>query len=75
VGTLCGCTKEGGWDTGVGRYVSICPNSRILIENPLANKAGQKKLAKSELGKLTSMEKYTQLLLTIAFSQAKNLTK
>jgi hypothetical protein len=31
-----------GWDAGVGRYSSIYPNCRILIENPLAGKAGQK---------------------------------
>ncbi len=61
------CTNpfpEGGWDTGIGRHRFIHPNSGILIENPLAGKAGQKNSAKIEFGKFTSMEKYTLQLLT-----------
>ncbi len=66
--------KEG-WDTGIGRHRFIQPNSGILIENPLAGKAGHKKFHKSVFGKFTSMEKYTLRLLTECIWQHKNLTK
>jgi hypothetical protein len=48
--------REGEWDTGVGRSSYIEPNSRILIHNPLAGKAAQKKLTKSQFGEFPSME-------------------
>jgi hypothetical protein len=45
-------SQEIGWDTGVGRSSSAYPNSRILILNPLADKAGQKNLTKIECNEL-----------------------
>jgi hypothetical protein len=41
------------WVTGVGSSSSILSNSKILIEYPLASKAGQKKLANSQFFKFT----------------------
>ncbi len=54
--------QDGGWDTGIGKFRSIYPNSGILIENHLAGKAVQNVLAKSKFGEFTLMEKYTQLI-------------
>jgi hypothetical protein len=41
-GWTCVFPRKRGWNAGVGRSSSIKPNSRILIENPLANPAGHK---------------------------------
>ncbi len=64
-----------GWVYCVGRSSSILPNSRILTENPTAGKAGCKNSAKSELGELTSMKKYAQLLLIAHIRQSQNFDK
>jgi hypothetical protein len=45
------------WSPCLGR-ISILQNSRIFIENRLVDEAEQKKLAKIEFSKFTSMEKY-----------------
>jgi hypothetical protein len=52
-------------DSSVGRYNSIQPNNRILIENPLAGKAKRNNSANS-----LQYEKYTQLLLTKCISKS-----
>jgi len=49
------------WSPCLGR-ISILQNSRIFKENPLVDEADQKKLAKSEFGKFTSMDKYIPLV-------------
>ncbi len=53
----------------------VCPNSRILIWNPPANKAGQKILAKCESGESASMGKYNQLLLIERIRQSQKFNK
>jgi hypothetical protein len=42
--------------TSVGRYSSIKPNSRIVIQNFLTSEAGQKNSTKIEFIEFTSME-------------------
>jgi hypothetical protein len=42
-------------------------NFRILIENPLAGKAGNENLAKSEFSKVTSAEKYGSGLMNVSY--------
>ncbi len=58
---------EGGWDTGLA---SFYPN--ILTE---IIKASQKNSAKSESGKFTSMEKYSQLLFIKCIWQSQKFVK
>jgi hypothetical protein len=62
VGTPCNCTaafprKEGRIQELAGP-ASSSQNGRILIENPLSNKAGQKNLAKIDFDEFTSMENF-----------------
>ncbi len=42
-GLLRHVLQKGGWDTCVGRFITIQLNIRILIENPLGSKGSQKK--------------------------------
>jgi hypothetical protein len=55
-------SQEGRWDTGVFRPISIMPNCRPLIKNPLASKFAEKNSAKFFFGEFTFMKKYAQLL-------------
>jgi hypothetical protein len=48
-------TKREG-DTGVGRSISMQPNNRIFIENPLR---WTKKIVKSEFNEFTKMERFS----------------
>jgi hypothetical protein len=73
---LCeGIPQEGQWDTDVGRSSSNGPKSRILIENPLTDKACLKKIAKSEFNEFASMENYAQVLLIERIRQSKKIGK
>ncbi len=63
---------------GVQVLAGLAPSSQLvgsLLRAPLAGEADKKNLANSELSKLTSMEKYIQLLWPNAFDKVKNLTK
>jgi hypothetical protein len=62
-------------DLCIGRFSSPYPNSKISIDNPLASKAGLKKLTKSEFCKLSSREKYVQLLLIKHIWQSQKFDK
>jgi hypothetical protein len=61
------CSREGVWDTGVGRSGTIQPNYRGLIENPLAGYAAIKIRQKVSSANLLLMEKCNQLLLIERF--------
>ncbi len=53
----------------------IQPNRRNLIEDPLPNKEGWKKLAKCEVGEFTSIGKQTQLLFIECIWQSQKFKK
>jgi hypothetical protein len=65
----------GGYSAQLGRHVPgkeggkqvlacLAPNSKVLVENPLAGKVGQKNSTKREFGEFTSIEKCAQQTLT-----------